>query len=122
MKACDVNKLSTWPRRLRAQRQGSSHFSAVDMHRQVGLLESSGKTQPAGSLVPALEIPLASPSCAPVEPQKHACNSRTASAQMAPGILSCSWFLDKEIERKKKEIDKACGNSAPSQKTKQQSI
>lgn len=75
VRACDVNKLSTWALRFRARRHGSSHISAADMHRQVGLLESSGKTQPAGSLVPALEIPLASPSCAPAEPQKHVCDS-----------------------------------------------
>lgn len=70
--------------------QGSSHFSAADMHRQVGLLESSGKTQPLGSLVPALEIPLASPSCASAEPQKHVSDSRTTKAQTAAGVPSCS--------------------------------
>lgn len=75
VKVCDVNKLWTWLLRFRARWHASSHFSAADMHRQVGLLESSGKTQPAGSLVPALEIPLASPPCAPAEPQRHVCDS-----------------------------------------------
>lgn len=72
------------------------------------LLESNGKTLPPGSLVPPLEIPLASPSCAPAEPQKHVCDSRTTNMPIAFGLFSSSLGFRQR---------KASGNTVPSAKT-----
>ena len=48
--------------------------SCVDMHRQVSLWNQMEKTVPAGSLVPPLEIPKASPSRAPSATKRSCCD------------------------------------------------